>query len=329
MKTRNIACIASILLASLPAVKAANTLTAWNFDNLAISVNGSPAPSTGLGTASAVGISDSYIQGIVGSSSGNTNSWDSGSTGWSTGAAIGTQGAKFAVSTFGYYQIQLSFDVYADTNSEANLQVQYTTDGSYWQNATITSAGTSGILANNTITTNSLVVGSYVILTNNGTATWDNRVTVNLTGISGVDNDPSFAIRIVNAATGTNCLDTTGVVYNNVGGGDWTFDNIVISGVSFDTVASWPFDNVGVVAPMNNPFPAISNNLAIAACIGFNLDSPTFSKHPSTNAADITANGAPFSSTGAAGQDVWRLRGQPETAGFPPSQSAARVPNLT
>ena len=30
----------------------------------------------------------------------------------------------------------------------------------------------------------------------------------------------------------------------------------------------------------------------------------------STNYGDIIANGEPYSSTGAAGQDVWRLRGQ-------------------
>ena len=316
MKIKNIACIASILLASLSGVKAATTLTAWNLDNVAIGASSSPSPSSGIGTASAVNLTSPDVQSLAGSSSGGANSWEV-TGGWSTNNAIGTQGAKFAASTVGYYQIQVSFDVYATTNAEANLQVQYTTDGSFWQNATIASAGTAGVLANNTVTTNSLVVGSYVILTNNGTAAWDNQVTVNLTGISGVDNDPTFAIRIVNASTGTNCLDTTGSIYNSTSGGDWTFDNVVISGVSFDTVASWPFDNIGVVAPMNSPVPAISNNTAIAACIGFGtpsapLVSSTFgtgASGSSTNAADITANGAPFSSTGANGQDVWRLRG--------------------
>ena len=42
-----------------------------------------------------------------------------------------------------------------------------------------------------------------------------------------------------------------------------------------------------------------------------NLNSPTFTPTNSVNAADITANGAPYSSTGPAGQFVWRLRGQP------------------
>ena len=133
------------------------------------------------------------------------------------------------------------------------LQVQYTTEGSIWHNANITSAGTAGVLATNTITTNSLVVGTYIILTNNGTAAWDNQVTVNLTGISGVDNNPNFALRIVNASTGTNCIDTTGAPYiNNTG--TWTLDNVVIQGVSYDTVADWTFDNIAALPKqINNP----------------------------------------------------------------------------
>lgn len=306
---------AALLLASLSWAKANTTLTAWTFDNLPLGANASPSPSTGIGTASALNLTSPDVQSLAGSSSGGANSWQV-TGGWSTNNAIGTQGAQFAASTVGFYQIQVSFDVYATTNGEADLQVQYTTDGAYWQNAAITSAGTSGLLASNTITTNSLVVGSYVILTNNGTAAWDNQVTVNLTGIPAVDNDPTFAIRIVNASTGTNCLDTTGAIYNSANGGDWTFDNVVISGVSFDTVASWPFDNIGVVKPDNNPVPAISNNTATAACIGFGtpadpLISATFTPTNSTNSADILANGSPYSSTGPNGQDVWRLRGQP------------------
>ena len=310
MKIKNIACIASVLLASLSGSKAATTLAAWTFDNVAIGASSSPAASAGSGTASAIGLgSIPNVQSLAGSSSGGANSWQL--SGWSDSAAIGAQGAQFAASTVGYYQIQVSFDVYATVNAEASLQVQYTTEGSIWHNATITSVGTSGVIASNTVTTNSLVVGSYVILTNNGTAGWDNQITVDLSGISGVDNAAGFAIRIVNASTGTNCLDTTGAVYGNVG--TWTLDNVVVQGVSFDTVANWTFDNDFVKnAIINSPNPAISNNTATAACIGFNqtYNFPSGSTF-STNSADITANGAPYSSTGPAGQDVWRLRGAP------------------
>src|ERR1019366_3223966 len=159
MKMNNrtkIVCISTVLLASLSGGEAAPTLTAWTFDNLAVGINSSPQPSTGLGTATALGMNNSYnntnslsnpdIQSLAGSSSGGVNSWRvrgfsniSGSrgNGWSTNAPIGTQGAQFTGSTFGYYKIKVSFDVYATADAEANVQVQYSTDGSHWFNANI------------------------------------------------------------------------------------------------------------------------------------------------------------------------------------------------
>ncbi len=303
-----------MFLASLSGVQAATTLTTWNFDNVALGASASPAPSVGFGSAAVLGFGGSSSPTVVsqpGSSTGGAgpNAWSVGNTGgatvgWNTSAAIGTQGAKFAVSTFGYYQIQVSFDVYAQTNSEAALLVQYSQDGIFWQNASITSAGTSAILATNTSTTNGIVVGSYLVLTNNQTAAWNKGVTVNLSGVPGVANDPNFAIRIVNAATGTNCLDTTRAVYNSANNGDWTLDNVTFQGVSFDTVANWPFDNITAAKHINNPIPAISNNTANAFCFGFGtpaipLISSTFTPNNSTNDADVTANGQPYSSTGS------------------------------
>jgi hypothetical protein len=315
MKTKLIASTALLLFASLTGMRAASTLDAWTFDNLSTGVNSSPAPASGFGAASVIGLGSSpSVVSLIGSSGGGPNSWQL--SGWSTSAAIGSQGAKFTASTLGYYQVQVSFDVYAQTASEAALLVQYSQDGVYWQNASITSAGTSGVLATNTNPNNDLVVGSYLVLTNNGTAAWDNGVTINLSGVSGVANDPNFAIRIVNAATGTNCLDTTGAVYNSANNGNWTLDNVTVQGISFDTVASWPFDNIATAKHINRPVPAISNNTAVAVCIGFGtpnnpLISSTFSAN-STNDADVTsASPGPYSSTGAAGPNVWRLRGQP------------------
>ena len=281
MKIRNIVCIASLLLASLSGAKAATTLTTWNFDSAGgPGVNASPGPSTGFGTAGVFGFGGSSSPTLVSQPGSSTAAllpiaWSVGNTGgatvgWSTNAAIGTQGAKFAASTLGYYQIQVSFDVYVQTNSEAALLVQYSQDGLYWQNANITAAGSAGILATNTNPANGIVANfSYLILTNSATAGWNNGVTVDLTGVPGVANDPNFAIRIVNAATGTNCLDTTGALYNNANNGDWTLDNVNFQGISFDTVADWTFDNIGKLAPDNNPIPAISNNTALAACMGF------------------------------------------------------------
>src|ERR1700751_4815947 len=140
MKNRIIAPAVAFFLASAGAIQAQTTLTAWRFDNLAIGINSNPQQTTGMGTASALGLNNSYnntnsisnpdIQALAGSSSGGANSWrirgfstinGSRGNGWSTNAPIGTQGAQFTGSTVGYYKIKVSFDVYATADAEANL----------------------------------------------------------------------------------------------------------------------------------------------------------------------------------------------------------------
>jgi hypothetical protein len=318
MKMRNLLCFATVLLTSLSGAKAATTLTAWTFDNVAIGANGSPHPSTGLGTASALGMNNSYnntnsvsnpdIQSLAGSSSGGSNSWrirgfstNTGlrGNGWSTNAPIGTQGAQFTGSTFGYYKIKVSFDIYATPDAEANLQVQYSTDGTTWFNANIASAA-SGVIATNTSSANT-VHGTHIKLVSG----WNNQVTVDLSGLSGVDANARFAIRMVNASTGADCVDTTGAVYNNTSG-SWTFDNVVIQGSTIDIVANWNFDLIGIqAAPYNNPAPTIGSGKA--GPLGMiNHYTNTDGTVGSSNWCDILLQGG--SSTGP-NSLCWRDRG--------------------
>ena len=89
-----------------------------------------------------------------------------------------------------------------------------------------------------------------------------------------------------------------------------------IQGVSFDTVADWTFDDIGTARPGQQSDSRHLQQHGDRRVHWFwhahqPFDSSTFTPNNSTNDADITANGAPYSSTGAAGQDVWRLRGQP------------------
>jgi len=318
---------AMVLLASLSELKAATTLTAWTFDNIAAGINSSPQPSTGLGTASALGMSNNYnntnsisnpdIQALAGSSSGGANSWrirgystinGSRGNGWSTSAPIGTQGAQFAGSTFGYYRIKVSFDVNATLDAEANLQVQYTTDGTHWFNANIVSAA-AGIIATNTSSANT-VTGTYIKLASG----WNNQVTVDLSGLSGVDNDTAFAVRMVNASTGADCVDTTGAVYNNTSG-NWTFDNVLIQGQTIDVIADWSFDLIGnQAAPYNSPAPTTGSGLAVVLGMTntytFKSPSPAYS----LAWADVTATGSPYPATGNDSYG-WRVRGGTTGAG--------------
>lgn len=326
MKAKSIASAAALLLAAAPGVRAASTLAAWTFDNLTVSTNSSPQPAAGFGSAGALGLSNSYnntnstsnpdIEALAGSSSGGPNAWrirgagaaPNGGNGWSTSAPVGTQGAQFAASTAGYYRILVSFDVYATPDAEANLQVQYTTEGSIWHNATITSVGTLGVIANNTAT-NATVMGSYVILTNNGATGWNNGITVDLSGVAGADNNPNFAIRLVNASTGTNCVNASGTPYNNASG-SWAFDNVAVRGVAIDTISEWTFDSYGTAPFVPNPAPEFSSgNASFAQALGFTT-SYTFSDGSlgSTNDPDTTSQAG--SSTGTNGPICWRVRGQ-------------------
>lgn len=312
------------LMGSLSAARAQSTLTAWTFDNLSIGINGSPNPSTGLGSASALGMNNSYnntnsvsnpdVQSLAGSSSGGPNCWRirgytvSGThgNGWSSSAPIGSQGAQFNASTYGYYKIKASFDVYPTTDGEANLQVQYSTDGNTWINANIISAA-SGTIVTNTSSANT-VQGTYIQLVGGA---WNDQITIDLTGISGVDNDIKFAIRLVNASTGADCLDTTGAPYNNTSG-NWSFDNVVIVGQSIDVVANWNYDIYGTKkAPFNTPAPTTGSGTSksIGMINGYTNQDGTVG---SSNWCDITQQGG--SSTGP-NSYCWRVRGGLTAAG--------------
>lgn len=320
MKNKLFAPLAAVLVTSALAAHAQSTLTLWTFDNDAIGINSSPAPASGLGTASALGMNNSYnntnsvsnpdVQALPGSSSGGANCWrirgystaaGSEGDGWSTNAPVGTQGAQFNASTYGYYKINVSFDVYATPDAEANLQVQYSSDGSHWYNGTIASAS-AGTIENNTSSPNT-VNGSYIKLASG----WNNQVTVSLTGLSGVDNDSAFAIRIVNASTGPDCVNTTGAIYNNTSG-SWSIDNVAIQGQSIDVIADWSFDLVGTQnAPYNSPAP--TTGLGTAVVLGM-TNSYKFASGPSMSLAwaDVTATGSPYPATGNDSYG-WRVRG--------------------
>ena len=278
-----------MLLASLSGGKAATTLPPGRLTICPSALIASPPPSTGLGTASALGMNNSYnntnsisnpdIQSLAGSSSGGPNSWrirgfstitGSRGNGWSTNAPIGTQGAQFTGSTFGYYKIKVSFDVYATADAEANLQVQYTTDGSI--GSTPTSPRRLPVSLPITPPVPARLTALIKLVSG-----WNNQVTVDLSGLSGVDNETNFAIRMVNASTGTDCVDTTGAIYNNTSG-SWTLDNVVIQGQTIDVVADWSFDLIGTqAAPYNSPAPTTGSGMAVV--LGM-INNYTFSQRP-------------------------------------------------
>ena len=121
----------------------------------------------------------------------------------------------------------LYFDVNTTKQAEANLELEYTIDGSSWVNAAITYTGTQGTIKNNT--SSALTVnGTYIQF---ASASWVNGITADLSGISAVNNDPNFGIRLVNASTGADVINGAGTAYNN-SSGNWRYDNVIISGIA-------------------------------------------------------------------------------------------------
>ncbi len=254
MKNKKIASMAALIAASLSAAHAQTTITAWNFDSdgLQTAPYNSPAPSTGSGIASVLGMSNTYsgtnsvagadiINSVTGSSTPSqpdewrirgltTNPQPNAGNGWSSQAPIGSQGAEFAASTAGFNNIQVSFDIAPTTKGTAYVQLEYTTDGVIWNNATLTYAANPALVLNNSTPAsggNGIVVGSYLNMV--GTAQFYNGVTANLTGITAANNDPNFAIEIVNAAEGTSDLAANNAIQGATG--NWSIDNVVIESV--------------------------------------------------------------------------------------------------
>jgi hypothetical protein len=252
-------CAAIAIAASLNSQSGAAVITQWNFENDAIAINNNPPPSSGTGTVTPIGMNlyptpnvgvttSDVLQGVSGDTGTNTNAdlsqifrvraqaapGGGAANGWSSLAPIGTQGAVFAASTAGYKAINVSFDWYATNQGEANLQLEYTTDGVTFHNVPITPGPLDGFLS---VLTNSAsvntVMGSYVscapnALNTKGGQNWWPALTATINDPAAANN-PNFAIEMVNASTDGDNVSTLGTPLNN-NSGNWRFDNVTISG---------------------------------------------------------------------------------------------------
>ena len=219
----------------------AAVITAWNFENPPdpIAVNNSPAPTTGVGTASSIGMNIyptpnvgvtacDVTQGVAGDTGTNGNAnlsqiWrvraqagpNGAANGWSSLAPIGTQGAVFAASTVGFAgPITVSYDWYATNQGEAKQQLQYTDDGVNWNNVPIAlNASDVGLLALNNAISPNTVNGFYVAIQGGG-QDWFPGLAATITDPKAAGN-ANFAIRMVNASTDGDNVSALGTPLNN------------------------------------------------------------------------------------------------------------------
>src|SRR5271165_3367371 len=284
---------------SLPA--GVSLFAGWDFNNDSNStvtvdgisgtftINNSPAPSIGTGTASPLGMTNNYTFSTspvtIGSNAGSDITTTEGSTdpnsdftsnswrvrglnnsagpagtgnGWNTAAPQYSQGAEFDVPTTGQYHVVFQYDWYVTGQGFRDLQAQYNTDISNpngWTNVGPIQVTPDG--------------GGFV-----------NQITIDFAalGITGVDNNPNLGVRLVGAydptytgpgaPTYTAASLTNGqpVVYNN-NSGNWRFDEINFFGNSSPSITTSPISTVtptrttglldpdGILAVVPDTFP--------------------------------------------------------------------------
>lgn len=236
----------------------AASISEWNFGSLATAApvntpaaTGGTAAANAATTATSVGMVNNYAEASYSGSAyafgditndtnstiGNKNVWrirgsstaatQSGANGWSINAPQYAQGAQFTTTTAGYSNIVLSFNWASTAQGIANLQVQYNTNvnnASGWTNvgslytATVGNSSTGGSFQTDTINFGAL-------------------------GITSVENDPTFGIRLVaaynptlgNFASASSVISGTPAAYNN-SSGNWRFADVQINGTALAPV---------------------------------------------------------------------------------------------
>jgi len=186
-------------------------VTQWNFNSNPADANvttGTLTPNIGTGTASLVGGATATF-GSGDASGGSSDPATGDDSGWNltTFAAQNTgdktRGAQFAVSTLGFNNVVINYDLRHSNTSARDEVFQYSLDGTNF----IDFATFQGNLGD----------------------TWFNNRTVDLSSVAGVNNNANFAFRVV-AGFGT----PTAYVASNptstyATGGTWRFDMVTVN----------------------------------------------------------------------------------------------------
>jgi PEP-CTERM motif len=203
---KHVFALAAVAATTLPVH--ADTLTLWNF-NAGADANtatGTTLPATGVGSISLLGgVTTPGFNSGTGSSDPEASD-DSGfqtTTYASQGQEDKARGVQFSVSTVGWQDVQIQYDLRHSNTSSRYEALQYTLDGSTWIDAA-TFDGNAG-------------------------DTWFNGRALDFSGISGADNNANFGFRVMATfAPGSNLYEASRST-SSYAGGTWRFDMVSVS----------------------------------------------------------------------------------------------------
>lgn len=201
-------------------------ITVWTFEPL-IGTTSNPGPNTGSGSANLVGsmvgnggtaTGMNTVSGCGNQTSG-TNAWAANPA--TPGSSNESSGVQFNVNTSGYENIIVSWEQRWSNTSANTCRLQYTTDGGNWVNFTMTSSNTTfcnGSLNNGRFETNT-------------TGDQYRRITVDLSSVTGANDNSNFGVRVVAAHyQNTGQFRQTTNPTTVATAGTWRFDNIKFEG---------------------------------------------------------------------------------------------------
>jgi hypothetical protein len=198
--------LAAVAAVALPAQ--ADTLALWNFNfgADASSATGTTLPAIGSGSLSLLG---GVTNPGFNSGNGSSDPEASDDSGFQTttyapqGSEDKLRGVQFSVSTVGWQDVQIQYDLRHSNTSSRYEAVQYTLDGSTWIDA-ITFDGNAG-------------------------DTWFNGRALDLSGVSGADDNANFGFRVVATFAPGAELYEASRSSSSYAGGTWRFDMVTLS----------------------------------------------------------------------------------------------------
>lgn len=207
-----------VLTAALMAAGIANadTITQWNFNSVpsdATTSTGTKTPIIGAGTISLLnGVTNPGFNSGVGSSDTSPAANNSGyqtETYAAQGAQDKLRGVQYNISTVGFQDITVNYDLRHSNTSSRYEQFQYSLDG-----------------------TNFI---DFALFDGNGGDTWFNR-SVDLSSIAGAENNASFAFRVVATFAPATTSYVASRSTSTYAGGTWRFDAVTVSGAAVAAV---------------------------------------------------------------------------------------------